>query len=426
MVVVTLALLVLATRDAWPCSVSLDPRASVFGPTDRTERGHRPWIRLWNVKPSVNVTLQLTAPCRQRRSCVDRVLVPIDRDGAFLRPRQPLAAGTRVWVQAGEQTLSTFIVTSSPAAQLPAWSGMTRPVLTRGREVMCAPAGPVVTTQVLPTKADLSDAVLLVYTRKPDPKRPYAHLGAIYRLEIGELELRNDLGNVWLADKPQTLWTAISDGDGNVGPIVEHSLAQRVDVLGPKDASEPRGSRPWIRVWGARGLTLQTVDPACDPSAVCAPTMTAALERGGDYVRPRNPLPAGARVQLVAGKSVLADFTVRTTPDPPLPALSLSLGPPASGSPIACPTPTLVVPDLSQVDTSTVVILVYATKPDPARPLAKLSAALRLDGRWLDFGAPGQCLFAKLPPALWTMIATDGGAIGPPVEHDLRPKGMTW
>lgn len=422
---VVVALLVLDVRAALPCSISKAPTANVFGPTDKTVRGHRPWIRLWNVPPSEKVTLGLAPPCGPRKKCsADPDPIAIDRDGAFLRPRKPLPSGARVWVLAGDKALETFTVTSDPAKQLPAWSGMTRPVLTSGREGLCAPSGPVVTSTLMPTKADLSDAVLLVYTQKPDPKRPYGRLAAIYSLDGPELELRNGLGNIWMAKKPARLWTALSDGDGNVGPIVEHAFDMRAEILGPADPAEPRGTRPWIRLRGAKTATLQTVDPACDPSSVCTATMTSAVERSGAFLRPVNPLQQGARVQVVSGSSVLATFTVRTGAGKVLPTIPFALGAPAGSSPGSCPTPTLMSPDLSLIDTDATVILLYASPPDPAKPLAKLVSILRFGGRWLDFGAFGSCLFKKLPPKLWTILATDDGAIGAPVQHDLNPQTL--
>ncbi len=423
---VMVALFALHAPHAWPCSVSTQPSANVFGPTDKPERGHRPWIRLWNVKPTDKVTLSLAAPCGPRKVCsADTKPIAFDRDGAFLRPKAPLAAGTRVWIQLGTRTLETFTVTKEAPKQLPAWSGMTKPVRTSGREGLCAPSGPVVTATVLPTKADLSDAVLLVYTKRPDAKRPHANLGAIYLLGTGELELRNGLGNLWMTKKPSRLWTAISDGDGNVGPFVEHAFDARADIYGPKDATDPRGTRPWIRVHGAKSVTLQTVDPAtCDPSSVCAPTLTSALERSGDFLRPVHPLARGASVQLVANKTVLANFTVRTGPAKELPVIPFTLGASIGSGPASCPTPNMVSPDLSLIDTDATVILLYASRPDPGKPLAKLAAILRFDGRWLNFGAFGNCLFKKLPPKLWTILATDDGAIGVPVEHDLTPRKL--
>ena len=408
--------------DAWPCSISTEPSATVFGPTDQPDRGHRPWIRLWNVKLTDKVTLGLAPPCGPRKRCsADAKPIAFERAGAFMRPKEPLASGSRIWILLGDRTLETFSVTAGDTKPLPAWNGMTKPRAATGREGLCAPSGTVVTTEVLPTKADLADAVLLVYTRQPDARRPLASLGAIYSLGVGELELRNGLGNLWLAAKPAKLWTAIANGDGEVGTIVEHSFAMRADVFGAKDPRDPRGTRPWIRVWGAKTVAIQTVDPGCDPSSVCAATMRVAFERGGEFVRPLDPLPPGGRVQVVSGKSVLADFTVRTGAGKTLPAIPFTLGAPASSSPASCPTPTMVAPDLSQFDTETTAILVYAAPPDPTKPLAKLSAILKFGGRWLDFGAPGRCLFKRLPPALWTILATDDGAIGQPVEHDLTP-----
>lgn len=422
LVVLVALLFVLDARDAWPCTISKEPSANVFGPTDKEARGHRPWIRLWNVKAADQVTLALAPPCGPRKVCSsDGKPIAFDRAGDFLRPREPIASGTRVWIQLGKRTLETFTVTGDPAKQLPAWNGMTKPTLTSGREGLCAPSGPVVMTKVLPTKADLSDAVLLVWTKQPDLKRPQANLGSIYLLGIGELELRNGLGNIWMAKKPSRLWTAIADGDGNIGPVVEHAFDMRADVLGPKDPKDPRGTRPWIRLWGAKTVTIQTVDAACDPSSVCTPTLTSAFERGGDFIRPTNPLAQGAHVQVVAGKALLADFTVRTGPAKTLPVIPFTLGASAGSGPASCPTPNMVSPDLSQIDTDATMILLYASPPDPAKPLAKLSAILKFDGRWLNFGALGNCLFKKLPPKLWTILATDDGAIGTAVEHDLTP-----
>ena len=224
---VSLVVIAANVRDARPCSISAAPGAHAYGPTAKPERGHRPWIRLSNVPPSEGIQLSMVdAKCPMGTLCKKGKAVPFARAGNFVRPKQALPNGARVQVAKGKDVLLDFVVTSDAAkSELPAWEGTLPPKTTTVVAGKCSPAGAQITLPVKPTKADLTDAVLLVYLRKPDAKRPEPGIAAIYKLgSEPSVTLQGSIGDEWLANKPATIWIALADGDGHIGPAVELAL----------------------------------------------------------------------------------------------------------------------------------------------------------------------------------------------------------
>lgn len=59
----------------------------------------------------------------QARCSSDTKPIAFDREGAFMRPNEPLANGSRIWLLLGDRALETFTVTAADEKQLPAWGG---------------------------------------------------------------------------------------------------------------------------------------------------------------------------------------------------------------------------------------------------------------------------------------------------------------
>lgn len=219
LLVVATALLA-APRPSDACSISMEPGAHVFRPSSGSPGGHRPFIALWQTKKPVQVTL-VQASCVKDTICKGTPIA-VDTFAHFLRPKTALPDGARFQVTHDGKLLADVTVGSTPAS-LPAWSGIAWVSAKQEKEGLCSPAGPVVRLKVKPTKADLADAYLLVYTKKPDAAKPLAGLATMFALGIGngEIEIGNGFGapNL-LPDVPKQLWVRLADGDGNVGPVI--------------------------------------------------------------------------------------------------------------------------------------------------------------------------------------------------------------
>ena len=226
------SLIAVATQaaSAPACSVSPLPAATVYGAASVVVRGHRPWVRLLNVKASAAVTMRTVAvTCAAEAICAGGTSVAVERSGAFLRPKQPLASGARVQLVQGKSLLADFVVTADdPAPALPAWAGTDGATGGRIAEGLCNPPGTLITVPIKRTQANLDDAVALVYFTRPDAKAPHRKLAAIYRLgHEPEISLRNNQGETWMPRTlPARVWIALADNDGHVGPAVVHTVGR--------------------------------------------------------------------------------------------------------------------------------------------------------------------------------------------------------
>jgi len=219
-VIAALSLLLVRTEPASACTISREASASVFQPASGKAPGHQPWISLWNVTGTVSLRA-VAASCAANTQCAGRA-IPFDRIGRYLRPKKPLADGTRIQLSAGAKLLVDTAI-SSEVRILPAWNGIKLASAKREAEGLCSPAGPVIRLKLEPVQVDLDDAVLLVYLSKPDPKKPAAKLARIIGLGGGgrEVSLFNGLGEkAWLTSIPATIWVSLADGDGHVGPPI--------------------------------------------------------------------------------------------------------------------------------------------------------------------------------------------------------------
>jgi hypothetical protein len=222
LVALLLALAFLARpTDVDACSISAQPSAHIFQPPSGKPTGHRPFISLWRTTKPVNVT-RVSANCIEKTICKGAA-VAVERVGSFLRPKAALPDGARIQVTHDGKLLADATIVKAPAAPLPAWDGISFVSAKHEKEGLCSPAGPVVRLAVKPTKASLEHAVLLVYTSKPDPKRPLEGLRTIFGLGAGngQLEIGNGYAQPDLfKDVPKQIFVMLADGDGNVGPVI--------------------------------------------------------------------------------------------------------------------------------------------------------------------------------------------------------------
>ncbi len=214
------ALSLVQPTSADACSISGDPSAHVFQPHSGKPTGHRPLISLWQVTKPVVVT-KVATNCIKDTICKGAA-VAVERVGTFLRPKAALPDGARIQVTMGNKLLADATVVSTRVAPLPAWDGISFVSAKEEKEGMCSPAGPVVRLAVKPTKASLEQAVLLVYTSKPDPKKPLDGLKTAFNLSgNGAIEIGNGYANPDLfKGVPKQIFVMLADNDGNVGPVI--------------------------------------------------------------------------------------------------------------------------------------------------------------------------------------------------------------
>lgn len=207
----------LPTPNADACSISMEPSAHVFRPTSGQPGGHRPFIALWQTKKPIVVT-QVKANCIKDTVCKGTP-VEIEQVGTFVRPKAALPDGARIQITHDGKLLDDVTIKTG-ASTLPAWDGVEWISAKEEKEGLCSPAGPVVRLKVKPTKADLSDAYLLVYTAKPDAAKPLA--GTMFSMTSPEIEIGNGFGNPKLfSGVPKQLWIRLADGEGNLGPVIK-------------------------------------------------------------------------------------------------------------------------------------------------------------------------------------------------------------
>lgn len=221
-VLFAVALSALAPRIADACSISMEPSAHVFRPSSGKPGGHRPIISLWQTKKAVQVT-QVKANCLEDTICKGTP-VEVETVGRYVWPKAALPDGARIQITHDGKLLDDITVASTGASvALPAWDGVAWISAKQEKEGLCSPAGPVVRLQVKPTKADLSDAYLLIYTSKPDAAKPLANLSMVYALSNSkDIEIGNGFGTPdMFKTVPTQIFVRLVDGDGNLGPVVK-------------------------------------------------------------------------------------------------------------------------------------------------------------------------------------------------------------
>ena len=221
-VLLTAALATLAPQIADACSISMEPSAHVFRPSSGKAGGHRPLISLWQTKKPIQV-MQVKATCIEDTICKGTP-VEVETVGRYVWPKAALPDGARIQITHEGKLLDDVTIASTAASvPLPAWDGVAWISAKQENAGLCSPAGPVVRLQVKPTKADLTDAYLMIYTTKPDAAKPLANLAMVYALSNSkDLQLGNGFGTPdMFKTVPKQIFVRLVDGDGNLGPVIK-------------------------------------------------------------------------------------------------------------------------------------------------------------------------------------------------------------
>lgn len=200
------------------------------------------------------------------------------------------------------------------------------------------------------------------------------------------------------------------------------SGAPAAHVLEPATGAAP-GRQPLIVLWQVKNkpIAVTQVPASCRPDTICKGT-PVAVDRTGWYVRPKAPLPDGARIQVVMdGSKLLADKTVTTGIAPALPEFEVKLISAKQEKAGLCspagPVVRLAVKP-RQPSQHPAWLLVYLEKPDPKQPMAKLAFVSTINGTQIELGnglglAPW---LDAVPKQLWVMVADGEGHLGPVVR----------
>ncbi|MBX3154800.1 MAG: hypothetical protein KF773_02285 [Deltaproteobacteria bacterium] len=198
-------------------------------------------------------------------------------------------------------------------------------------------------------------------------------------------------------------------------------------IFGSTGGGSP-GRRPWITLWNVadtEAVTLNVVAAGvrCDAGVACKGT-AVAVDRSGKYLRPRADLPAGARVQVLVGKRMIADKVIDKGAPAALPAwggMTFVRFSPRTKSMCAPDGPELelrVAPAKDALERA--VGLFYVTKPDVKAPHRGLISIQMLGGGTTDLSLHDEhdhrWMHGKQPAELWVMLADDSGNVGAPIK----------
>lgn len=184
-------------------------------------------------------------------------------------------------------------------------------------------------------------------------------------------------------------------------------------VFQPASGKAP-GHQPWISLWNVKGaVTVKLL-----PSGTSVP-----VDRVGNYLRPKKPLPDGARIQISQGAKVLASVTL-SSEERILPAWSgiKLVSAKREGEGLCSPAGPVVRLRLepTTVDLDDAVLLVYLSKPDRKKPHAKLARIIGLGGGGRDIsmfnGLGEKAWLTGLPKQLWVAIADGDGHVGAAIK----------
>ena len=193
-------------------------------------------------------------------------------------------------------------------------------------------------------------------------------------------------------------------------------------VFQPSSGRAP-GHQPWISLWNVTGdVTVRSVATNCAPSTICLGA-TVPVDRVGRYLRPKKPLPDGARIQIAQKGKLLAELTI-SNEERILPAWSGIKRVSAKREPegLCSPAGPVVRLELkpTTVDLDDAVLLVYLGKPDSKRPHVKLARIVGLGGGGREIslfnGLGEKAWLTGLPKNLWIAIADGDGHVGPPIK----------
>jgi hypothetical protein len=194
-------------------------------------------------------------------------------------------------------------------------------------------------------------------------------------------------------------------------------------VLQPA-SGKPPGRQPLISLWMVKQpVTVTRVPASCKDKTICNGT-AVAVDRTGDFLRPKAALPDGARVQVTMGTTLLADVTVATGAAPPLPAwdgvtlVSAKHEKEGLCSPAGPVVRLKVKPTKASLDGAW--LLVYLDKPDPKQPMTKLAFVVGLGGGdkeiELGNGLGMKPWLTAVPKQIWVTLADGEGNVGPAIR----------
>jgi hypothetical protein len=200
----------------------------------------------------------------------------------------------------------------------------------------------------------------------------------------------------------------------------DYSTDPQAHVFQPA-SGKPAGHRPFIALFHVKDpVEVTQVAAGCKQDTVCKGT-AVAVDRTGNYLRPKTALPAGARIQVTSKGKLLDDVTITKDPAAPLPAWDGVTQKSAGKETNAMcsqdgPVVRLAIkPTKASLDAA--VLLVYLTKPDPKLPLANLARIYSLGGGGgevtLDNSLGEAKWLTTVPKQLWVMLADGEGNVGP-------------
>ena len=192
-------------------------------------------------------------------------------------------------------------------------------------------------------------------------------------------------------------------------------------------SGKPGGHRPWISLWRTtKPVVVTQVKANCIEDTICKGTVVE-VERVGTFLRPKASLPDGARIQITHDGKLLADAMIGraasvATGASTLPAwdgiawVSSKYEKEGMCSP-AGPVVRLKVKP-TKASLADAYLLVYTSKPDPAKPLAGLSTMFSLSSPEIEigngFGNPD--LFKGVPKQIFVRLTDGDGNLGPVIK----------
>jgi hypothetical protein len=186
---------------------------------------------------------------------------------------------------------------------------------------------------------------------------------------------------------------------------------------------QPPGHQPFfslygVPAWGAVKMTI--VDATCAAKRVCTGT-DVPFDRTDRIIRPRKPLPDGARIQITsdAGKTLLADHTIVSGKGITLPAdwgtIAMSWSGMVKEGLCSPAGPSVTLSLAPKADADGTFLLIYLTKPDDKNPFAKLANIYLPYGTSLELhnNLVEAAWLKTVPTQLWVRVADGEGHIGP-------------
>lgn len=194
---------------------------------------------------------------------------------------------------------------------------------------------------------------------------------------------------------------------------------------------ENTGRQPWIDLWNVKDadtVTLSIVNPKGNKPV--------EIERKGQYVRAKQPLPLGAKVQLALGTKVLTHFTVR--PDDKtateLPAWNgIKVRSKSMQGPAGCATKGPAVwltVNKTEAKLDGAMLIVFTKKPDAADPVKDLGTIASFGGadekgvihvQLRNYSHHANFLpVSSIPPKLWVALTDQEGHLGPVLELKVK------